>query len=190
MRLRILLFGLVVGVPLVGVAGPGLTKAPTEVFASKLSDLDIQVTAHQHAVDQQEIEMGKLAQKSGRAAVKKYGGTLVNDHTAADADLTAFAKKHGLTIPDDSSPSAAAKKDNEDMIAKLKTLGGADFDHEFLMMMVAGHEREVTKLEADIAVVENKDLGKLLAKVKPMLQRHLDSAKTLQRAAESSNAAR
>ena len=88
------------------------------------------------------------------------------------------------------STSAAGKQSDDDTIAKLKTLSGADFDHEFLMMMVAGHEREVTKLEADIAVVESKDLAKLLAKVKPVLQQHLDAAKTLQRAAETSNAAR
>jgi putative membrane protein len=189
MKTRTLLFALLLGLPVVATANPDNTKAPL-VDAKKLSDLDTQIIAHQHAVNMAEVDMGKLAQSNGGNAVNKYGTKLVIDHSKADKDAMTFAEKHGLkTIPDDTAMSDADKKDQASMVAKLKGLNGADFDHEFLNMMVGGHEREITKIEADIAIAENRDLVKMLKTVKPVLQGHLDSAKTLQRAAQTSSTA-
>jgi putative membrane protein len=186
MKTRTLVISLLLGLPLVATANPNDTKAPL-VDANKLSDLDAQIIAHQHVLNMVEVDMGKLAQKNGGNAVKKYGTKLVIDHSKADKDEMAFAEKHGLkTIPDDTAMTDADKKDQADMAARLKGMTGPDFDHEFLNMMVAGHEREITKLEADIAIGENRDLVKLLKTIKPVLQQHLDSAKTLQRAAQTS----
>jgi putative membrane protein len=188
MRTRTLVISLLLGLPVAATANPN-DKAPL-VDASKLSDLDAQIIAHQHVVNMVEVDMGKLAQKNGGSAVKKFGTKLVVDHSKADKDEMVFAEKHGLkTIPDDTAMTDADKKEQSDMAAKLKGMTGPDFDHEFLNMMVGGHEREITKLEADIAIAENRDLVKLLKTVKPVLQQHLESAKTLQRAAQTSSTA-
>jgi putative membrane protein len=188
MKMTNVLCALVLGLPAAALAAPTPTKTPAPANpSSKLSDLDTQMIAHQHAVNQTEIAMGKLAQANGSAAVKKYGATLVKDHTQGDKDITALAKKKGVaTIPADTAMSEADKKDEADMTAKLKGMKGADFDRMFLDMMSAAHDREITKIDADIAVATDADLKAALTKTKPVLQSHSDTAKSLQKTVTSS----
>src|SRR5262249_54683258 len=141
--------------------------------AEKLSEVDAQVVAHQHAVNLFEVEMAKLALKNGSKAIQTYANTLIKDHQAADKNIAAFAKKQRLgKIPTDTSMTDADKKDRDQMTAKLKAMKGAAFDKDFVDMMLAGHIREITKLDADLALVENKDLATMLKDVRPVLQRH------------------
>ena len=194
---------LVAATPVVAVAAPTHANPPVAPSA-KLSDLDTQMIAHQHAVNQTEIALGKLAESHGTAAVKKYGAMLIKDHGQADRNITTLAKKKGVTaIPEDmaltedksaerrtrSSAGGDAKvddkKDLADKEAKLKGLKGADFDRMFLDMMANGHEREVTKIEADIAVVSDPDLKAMLQKIEPTLRHHEEAAKALQKTVTS-----
>src|SRR3569832_2782378 len=103
MKMTNILCAVALGLPLVAAADPKATPPTTSTPANpsaKLTELDTQMIAHQHAVNRTEIAMGKLAQANGSAAVKKYGATLVKDHTQGDKDITALAKKKGIsTIP-------------------------------------------------------------------------------------------
>ena len=145
---------------------------------STLSVTDAQVVAHLHAVDVTEIAAGKMAQTNGAAGGKAYGAKLVKDHTAFDAKLTAFAKKHGLdTIPDDTTQTAAEKKDMDDEMTKLMGLKGADFDKEIGTAMAAGHDKEIAK--ADPTAISDKDLAAMVKALKPTLQAHADAARKL-----------
>jgi putative membrane protein len=153
--------------------------------AAKLSDADVKIVAHLHHVNQMEIEVGKLAQNNGTMSVKNYGATLIADHQSADQDLTAFAKAHKLaTIPADKPQTEADKQDAKDMqtkMAKLKTLKAAEFDREFTTMMTMGHDKELANIDAAIGSVGDPDLKTLLTGVKPVLQRHADQARDLQK---------
>ncbi len=173
-----LLCALMLALPVVAAA-----NTPTPVADNKLVEVDTTIVAHQHAVNQEEIEMGKLAQASStNAGVKKYGATLVKDHTAGDKDLTAFAKAKGLvSIPADPSLTDAQKKDKADMAAKLKGMKGADFDKMFLDMMATGHDTEIARITADTAQATDKNLVTILTKTKPVLQTHSDTAHGLQK---------
>lgn len=172
MKIRTLVFAAVLLAPAFGLA---------DSKGEKLSDSDAQVIAHIHAVNQMEIDLGKLAQKNATDPVKSYGSTLVKDHSSADKDLTAFAKSHGIAkIPDDKSMSDDDKKMMKDEKSKLKNLKGADFDREYLGQMVTGHETELAKLDSEIAGSIDKDLSTMLQSLKPVLQRHEDEAKKLQ----------
>jgi len=156
----------------------------------KLADADIKIIAHLHHVNQMEIGMGKLAQKSGSAQVKDYANTLVTDHQTNDKDLTAFAKAHKLAaIPADKPMTDADRQDEKDMttaMAHLKTLKGAEFDKEFLTMMVSGHDKELTKIDTSISSAGDPDLQSMLKSVKPVLQRHADQARDLQKSPQAS----
>jgi len=151
---------------------------------TKLSDADIATFAHVHAVNQMEIDMGNLAQKNGSTAVKKYGETLVKDHKSADKDLAALAKKEGLAnIPNDiAEADVADHKAGMDAMTHLKTLKGVDFDKEFLPAMIDGHTKEVAKLDTAITATTDTAFSALLTKIKPVVQKHADDAKTLQTA--------
>jgi len=173
------------------------TNAPTDKTpgktdkSAKLSDGDVKIMAHLHHVNQMEIDMGKLAQKSGTAAIKSYAEALVNDHQSNDKELTAFAKAHKVAmIPADKPEGDADRQEAKEMttqVAHLKTLKAAEFDKEFLNMMVAGHDKELAKIDVAIGGASDSDLQTLLKSTKPVLQRHSDQAHDLQKNSQASN---
>jgi putative membrane protein len=159
---------------------------------AKLGVDDTMIVAHIHHVNQMEIDLGKWAQKSGTSAIKGYADALVADHTSQDRDLTAFAKKHGYsTIPNDKPQTDADREAEKDMtvgIAHLKTLKGPDFDKEFLTMMTQGHDKELAKIDVSIGAANDPDLKTMLQTIKPVLQRHSDQARDLQKTPQASAA--
>lgn len=158
--------------------------------SDKLGDADTKIVAHLHHVNQMEISLAQTAQKAGSAHVKDYASTLLTDHQSADKDLTAFAKAHKLTtIPADKPATDADQQDDKDMttqMAHLKTLKGAEFDKAFLNMMVAGHDKELTRIDVSISSASNPDLKSQLQTIKPVLQRHSDQARDLQKSPQAS----
>lgn len=166
---------------------PATTK--TEKPA-KLSAEDAKIISHLHHLNQMEIDLGKAAAKSGTTNVKSYSENLEKDHQNADAELTAYAKKHGVSkIPADKPETDAerqAQKDTNAAVAHLKTLKGAEFDKEFLNMMVTDHDKEVARIDASIAAASDPDFQTWLRSFKPVLQRHADQARELQKAPQAS----
>jgi putative membrane protein len=163
-------------------------KAPADKGA-KLSDGDVKIIAHLHSVNQMEINLAQLAQKVGTAHVKDYAKTIVTDHQSADKDLTAFAKTHKLAaIPADKPMTDADRQDDKDMtaaMARIKTLKGAEFDKQYINMMVAGHDKELSKIDVSISGAGDADLKTILQGVKPVLQRHADQARDLQKSPQA-----
>jgi len=163
-------------------------KAPTDKGA-KLSDGDAKIIAHLHHVNQMEITLAQLAQKVGTAHVKDYAKTIVTDHQTADKDLTAFAKTHKLAaIPADKPATDADRQEDKDMTAamtRIKTLKGAEFDKEYINMMVGGHDKELAKIDVSISGATDPDLKSMLQSVKPVLQRHADQARDLQKSPQA-----
>ena len=129
--------------------------------------------------------MGKLAQRNGTEPVKKYGKQLVSDHQTADTELIAFARKGGVAkIPADKPETEAEKADHKQQMegmANLKKLKGADFDREYLRMMVEGHDKELAKTDTFVATSMDADLDNMLENRRATLQRHSDMAKELQK---------
>jgi len=157
---------------------------------AKLSDADTKIVAHLHHVNQMEITLAKQAQKQGTAHVKDYASTIVTDHQRADRDLTNLAKNHKVaTIPADKPQSDADRQDEKDMtvsVARLKTLKGADFDKEYINMMVTGHDKELTRIDTSISAANDPALKTMLQSIKPVLQRHADAARDLQKSPQAS----
>jgi putative membrane protein len=191
MKLRTLAIIAALALPTLAIADDTTTKSTDK--AAKLSANDVKVVALAHHVNQVEIDVGKAAQKNGTAAVKSYGETLVTDHQNADKELTALGKQHGLSsIPADKPDTDAGKQEQKDLtaaIAHLKTLKGAAFDKEFLSMMVADHEKQIARIDAALATSgsSDPDLQAWLKSYRLTLQRHLDQARDLQKAAQTSS---
>lgn len=171
-------------------AALGMSSAAYADKAAKLSDGDAKIVAHFHHVNMMETELGKSAQKSGTPTIKGYADALVTDHTSSDKDLTAFAKNHGLSsIPADKPMTDADREAEKDMtanIAKLKTVKGADFDKQFLTMMASDHDKELAKIDTAIGTATDPDLQAWLKATKPVLQRHADQARDLQKGPQAS----
>jgi putative membrane protein len=193
MKITSLAFVAALAIPSLAIADDMKKPAPADKTkaAAKLVDDDVKLVAHIHHVNMMEIDMGKLAQKMGGDAVKKYGAMLVKEHTDGDKDLIAFAKTKGVAkIPADVPPTEAAKKEMDDMMAKtaeLKKMKGAEFDRQFLMMMQTAHDTELAKLTVAIPTIQDMDLQTKMKDLQPVLQRHADTARDLQKAAPTAS---
>jgi putative membrane protein len=185
MKIHALAIVAALAMPSLAVADKTTDKTTNAAPADKLAESDVKIVAHLHHVNQMEIDLGKTAQKSATTGVKDYGQTLVMDHTSGDKDLTAYAKAHKLaTIPADKPDTDAAKQEQKDMMAQvahLKTLKGAEFDKAFLDMMAMGHDKELAKIDVSIGATTDTDLQAILKTTKPVLQRHADTARDLQK---------
>ena len=92
-----------------------------------------------------EVELGRMAtEKGANPEVKKFGQTMVDDHTAAGDKLKAIATQHKIEWP------ATLDDKHRDLRDKLAKLTGAEFDREYMSAMVDGHEAVVDKLESRI----------------------------------------
>lgn len=171
--------------------GDTTTKPDTNDKSAKLEDSDVQLVSHMHHVNQSEIDLGKLAAARGSASVRKYGQELMKDHSAADKELTAFAKKHGVAkIPayqPDTEAQQQEQKETKAKVAELKKLKGAEFDRQFLNMAENGHAEVIANLDSKMSGIKNPDLAAMLKDQRPVLQRHLDAARDLQKSAPTAS---
>jgi putative membrane protein len=128
--------------------------------------------------------MGRTAKRLGKSdAVKQYGQMLIKDHTDADKQLTALAKKHGQMIPMVKPATDTEKQEKADAkqaSMRIKKLKGADFDQAFLAQMVTDHERELANIDSKASEVQDTELADTIRSLKPTLQMHADHARQLQ----------
>jgi len=122
-----------------------------------------------------EVAAGKLAYSMGKSAgVKKFGQTLVDDHSKANKELMAAAKAAGMTVPEGIS---AEDQKHVDMLKEHKD---ADFDKAFIDHMVKDHEKDVAEFTKASKEAKDAHIADFAAKTLPTLQHHLDTAKKLQ----------
>ena len=167
-------------------AAPQENPPPSTTDKSKISEAEQQEIMHLHHVNQFEIDMAKLAQQNGSTTVKTFAATLIADHQKSDREITVLAKKKSISLTG-TAPSASTDADAQemkDMMAdkdRMKTMKGKDFDKEFLAMMMTGHTKELARLETTLAAAKDPDVINLLKNTKPVLQKHIDSARDVQK---------
>jgi predicted outer membrane protein len=124
----------------VGTAGNGVSTSDKAFISETLSD----GTA--------EVELAKLAKaRAANPDVKQYAQMLIDDHTHAGALLTQVATTYGVQV----QPQIDDK--HKDLMEKLSTLRGTDFDKEYMNAMVDDHEAAVKTLRT--RVDENRSLA-------------------------------
>jgi putative membrane protein len=174
--LSLLLAASLFAVPAIAVAdNTSTTKSDS---TGKLGDADTSAISELHHANQSEVDLGKYALAHGTKTIKDYATMIVKDHSTNDTKLTALAKKAGMT----KIPAPPADKAEMDDMMKLKAMKGADFDRAYISMMITDHEKDIKKVSDAMGSVSNPDLKAHLTDTKPALERHLDSAKTLQQA--------
>ena len=114
-----------------------------------------------------EVEMGKMAQQKGKSAdVKKIGGTMVADHTKANNELMAIAKKKGVDLSKE-KPS-------------MKKLNDANFDKEYINAMVKDHQEDLSAFQAEAKNGSDADVKAFASKTSAVIQKHLNMVKAAQ----------
>ena len=122
-----------------------------------------------------EIEVGKLAaSKAQNAEVKSFGQKMVTDHGKIGDDLKSVAAKKKATLPTEITA------EQRETIDKLSKLSGADFDKEYVDMMVEDHEDDQDAFQTQADSGNDADVKAFAARNLPTIKAHLEMIKNIQ----------
>jgi putative membrane protein len=121
-----------------------------------------------------EVAMGKLAQSNGGSNdVKEYGKMLEKDHGEAGDKLKSIANSEGISFP-----TTMTDEQNQHM-AHLQSMTGADFDKAFIPMMIDDHTKDIAEFKKAAAGNENEKVKNFASTTLPTLETHLSKAKSI-----------
>lgn len=127
--------------------------------------------------DMVEANLGQMAQSvSDSQPVKDYGQMLVTDHTNDFHQLYSVAHQANLTMPD-----AIDAQHNKMMVDPFEKLKGEAFDHRYIHEMIAGHTKAIEIYKNEAADAQNPALKSYAEQALPVLEKHLDGAKALEK---------
>lgn len=127
--------------------------------------------------DMAEANLGQLAESvTSSGPVKDYAQMLVTDHTSDFHQLYDIAHQANLNVPD-----AIDAEHNKTMINPFQKLTGAAFDSRYIHEMIAGHTKATAVYKKEAADAQNPAMKVYAAQVLPVLQKHLDGAKALEK---------
>ena len=143
---------------------------------------DAQIASIVVTANQVDIDAGELAQKRAtNPEVKKFGATMVTDHTGVNKSAVDLATRLKVT-PEDNPTSQALKAGGQKNVANLKTLKGAAFDKAYVDHEVAYHTQVLEAIDKTLVPnAKNAELKALIVKVRPAFVAHLEHAKSLQK---------
>ena len=122
-----------------------------------------------------EVQLGQLAaQNAASANVKAFGQRMVTDHSKANDELMAIAKKQNLVLP--TAPDAATRE----MMTSLQGQKGGAFDQAYVQHMVADHRKDVEDFQHEARQGKDPALKNFAQKYLPVLKQHLSLAESLQ----------
>lgn len=136
--------------------------------------------------DMVEANLGQLAQTNAASQeVKDYGQMLVTDHTNDYGQLATAAQQASLNVP-----NAIDAEHNKAMIDPFQKLKGAAFDHKYIHEMIAGHEKAIAIYKKEATDAQNASIKTYAQTALPVLQKHLDAAKALEKSGGKASAAK
>ncbi len=120
-----------------------------------------------------EVELGQLAEKRATSPdVKEFASAMVQDHTRAGNKLKELAKKENVDVDDN--------KDSRDDYDRLSKKSGADFDKDYIDLMVKDHKEAVDALQDQANNADHADVKTWAAETLPRVKHHLEIAQQLQ----------
>jgi putative membrane protein len=148
-------------------------SAPAALSAFDKNFIDDAVAAGHY-----EVAAGRIAaDKGSQQAVKDFGNMLAAEHQQAGKELQTLASAKGVAPPSELPP------DKQKELDRLGKLSGKDFDREFAKKTgVKDHEATIKKFEAASKRVKDADLKAWIDKTLPNLRKHLEHAKSLEKA--------
>jgi putative membrane protein len=120
-----------------------------------------------------EVQLGQMAQqKASNEQVKQFGAKMAEDHAKAGDELKQIATAKGVQVP------ASVDKSHQKDVQKLEKLSGAQFDREYMKMMVADHKNDVGEFQKQAKSGKDAELKSFAAKTLPTLQEHMKMAQS------------
>jgi len=116
-----------------------------------------------------EVQLGQLAQqKSQSDDVKQFAQKMVQDHTQMDDRLMKpLAKQLGVNPPKNLS-----KKDRQ-LMAKLESLSGAQFDDEYIRAMMKDHRQDLKDFKSEAQMTQDPNVKQAVQQGETVISQHL-----------------
>jgi putative membrane protein len=122
-----------------------------------------------------EVEFSKIAETSANPEVKRFAERMVQDHTAANTELTALATGLGLEVPN------ALDSQHERVHERLQREQGNAFDRQYMHVMVEDHNKVVKLFHQEVSSGRNAELKQFTQKTLPTIEEHQKMAIDLSR---------
>jgi putative membrane protein len=114
-----------------------------------------------------EVELGQLALKQASSGdVKQFAQRMVDDHAKAGDELKGLAAGKGVMLP------TVVGKKSKDQIDKLAKLSGADFDQEYMKLMMKNHSASIDLFEKEAQKGKDAETKAWAEKTLPTLREH------------------
>jgi putative membrane protein len=124
-----------------------------------------------------EVQSSTLAlTKASSTQVKQFAQMMVDDHTKANNELKTLAQQKNITLPTVLGDEHQRKLDN------LKEKTGADFDKEYMDLMVKDHKKAVDEFEDQSEDGKDSELKSWASGKLATLRQHLEHAQRTQEA--------
>ena len=142
---------------------------------------DANIVAYLDAANAGDSASGKVASTKGtNKDVQAFGKMMMGEHHALRVAGQDFAKKANITPAPAASDTTKAQL--EHALATLNsTAKGAAFDKAYIDGEVAVHKSVLDNAKAAHDETQNADLKALIEKASPVIQKHLDRAKEIQK---------
>ena len=128
-----------------------------------------------------EVQLGQLAQqKSQSDDVKQFGQKMVADHTQLGDAMKPVAQQLGVKPPTEPS-----KKDRQ-LIARLETLSGPQFDEAYIQAMLKDHQQDLKEFQNEAQSAQNPNVKRVAQVGAGVISQHLQM---IQQIAQSHNVA-
>jgi putative membrane protein len=119
-----------------------------------------------------EIQGGKIAQQKGESReVRDLGARLVADHSKSLEDATDLAKRLGIDVPTEPSPT------QQWQLRVVSSFSGNAFDRWYSDLEVQDHIQDIKEAQDEVEKGRNEDIREEAEDEIPTLKEHLELAK-------------
>jgi len=159
-----------------------LWAMPATAQSSSTSQLtDPEIASVAVTANQIDVDYGKIALKKAKnAEARKFAQTMIDDHTSIIDQAVALATKLGVT-PKDNVVTQSLLDGAKKIKRTLNRKKGKAFDKAYIDNEVDYHEAVISTIKnVLIPQTQNAELKDLLKSAMPLLEHHLEMAKTAQ----------
>lgn len=153
---------------------PAPTPTPTSTAVPQVGTAGVPDTAFVREVrtdNQLEVRLGQLAaQRATNPAVKQFGQQMVTDHNRMGNEWTSLASRTGIR------GTSALDATQQQLVSRLSSLSGAEFDREYMNTMVQDHQLNISTFQRLGPSAQSADVRQLAANGLPILEQHLTMA--------------
>lgn len=142
---------------------------------------DADIVAYLDVANMTDSAGGKLASTKGTSSdVKSFGQMMMGEHHALRQEGQSLAKSKNIT-PNPAGGDSTLQKAQTQMQSLQQQPKGAAWDKAYIDGEVQTHEQVLANAKAAHDQTQNADLKALIEKASPVIQKHLDRAREIQK---------